>query len=505
MLTAWVVCLAGWGGLTLTPDVYEASARVFVDTESELVPVLRDRIIAPDVRSKLEFVREVLLSPSQLDAVASSVGLYAESNTSEARDVILQSLSADVQIESTAANRDRPDNIYTITFRHSDQGTATGVVSALLENFVSNTQQEEQRGTDSTERFVDEQVALYEGRLEDAEAALADFKKRNAERLPGSEGDYFDSLQGERNALEDASRALRILEQKRETLLEQLRGEAAIVPGAFSAEDEPAPNSIDGRIREYQSSLDKLLLDYTERHPDVIAVREALGRLLDQRARQLAAIGLSGEDLELTSLDDSPVYQSLRISLTDTEVEIGTLRAEIVERQAKMEELQSLIDEVPRVEAELARLNRDYDVIYEQYIAMVRSRETQQLTRKASDAGQIGFSVMNPPMALPDPVAPPRLALQVGILLAGLGAGVGICFVLAQVWPIFTNARNLQEFAELPVLGTVSHAWETRYRKEKTRAFARFFAVFTMLAIVFFALASIEVVGPGLRSIVGLA
>jgi hypothetical protein len=164
-----------------------------------------------------------------------------------------------------------------------------------------------------------------------------------------------------------------------------------------------------------------------------------------------------------------------------------------------------LIDEVPRVEAELARLNRDYDVIYEQYIAMVRSRETQQLTRKASDAGQIGFSVMNPPMALPDPVAPPRLALQVGILLAGLGAGVGICFVLAQVWPIFTNARNLQEFAELPVLGTVSHAWETRYRKEKTRAFARFFAVFTMLAIVFFALASIEVVGPGLRSIVGLA
>ena len=41
MLVAWLVCVVGWGYIQQMPDQYEASARVHVDTQSILQPLLR--------------------------------------------------------------------------------------------------------------------------------------------------------------------------------------------------------------------------------------------------------------------------------------------------------------------------------------------------------------------------------------------------------------------------------------------------------------------------------
>src|SRR5690606_22061985 len=117
--------------------------------------------------------------------------------------------------------------------------------------------------------------------------------------------------------------------------------------------------------------------------PDVIALRETLDRLKAQRDEQLAALGVSS-GRELSSLGANPVYQALQISLNEVEVEIAALKTDIETRQRTVENLQSLMNEVPEVEAQLAQLNRDYDVIYGQYTRLVQSRETQELTRQAA-------------------------------------------------------------------------------------------------------------------------
>ncbi len=502
MTAAWIGCLIGWAVVAWLPDVYAAHARVYVDTSSVLQPILANQIIAPDLDAQLAYVQEALLGRDTMDRVVTQAGLDARAETLDERQAVLEKLAASIQIISQGGTRGRPDNLYSISYEHSDRNVAVTVVTALLDNFMENTRGTSQDGGDTAEKFLDERVSEYEARLGQAEQALADFKRVNADRLPGAEGDYFARMQAERDALALAQRDLRIAQSRRDQLVAQLEGQDGVIPATLGDEQELPPGSLDARIRDLEIQLDAALLQYTEKHPDVIALRQSLNQLTAQREERLRALGVEGIDTGLNTLEADPVYQALRIARNEAEVEIATLRADIDERTAKVAELQGLIDEVPKVEAQLARLNRDYDVIYEQYREIVRSREAQQLTRKATDADQIDFRIIDPPLADPFPVAPNRLLLFVGVFFGAIGLGGALCYVLSQLWPVFGSVRNLREVAGLPVLGVVTHAWSERRRVERARAVLGYAANFAILVVVFLGIIAFEMFGTGLHSFV---
>jgi hypothetical protein len=152
------------------------------------------------------------------------------------------------------------------------------------------------------------------------------------------------------------------------------------------------------------------------------------------------------------------------------------------------------------VEAELARLNRDYNVFYEQYQSLVRSRETQDLSERAQVADEVEFRVIDPPLADFAPVAPNRVLLIAGVFMAALGAGGALCWLLAQLSPVFANARILREICGLPVIGTISYA-QSRRRGLALLGFTA--AVAGLTAVAGFAV-MLEIGGPGLRTVMGL-
>lgn len=500
MAVAWAACLLGWAWVVKQPDVYESNARVFVDTSSVLQPVLGSQIIRPDVEAQINYIREALLGRQQLERVAAAAGLDAGAVSAADREDVINGLRNTLQIRSSSEGNSA-NGIYSISYRHRDRDTSVSVVTQLLNAFVEDTLGENQRGSDTAERFLDERVREYETRLELAEEALASFKRTNAERLPGAEGGYFARMQAERDALTAANRELRLMQSRRDQLLEQLSGEAAVVAGANGALPEPAPNSIDARIRDYQARLDEILLQYTERHPDVIGLRETLARLTEQRQQQLAELGLDPQDQELAALDVNPVFQATRIALLEVEVDIAALESDIGERTLRVEELQGLIGEVPEVEAQLARLNRDYDVIYQQYLSLVRSRETQELSQKADDTDQVQFRIIDPPMAGFAPVAPMRLSQLALVLAVGLGLGVAVCVGLSQAFPVVSTPRTLREIVALPVFGVISQAWEMRNRQRRRHAIQLYTLAASALFAICGALIGIEVLGPGVHEL----
>ena len=67
---AWVFGLLGWLGLFFWQDMYQASARVFVDTRTALKPVLQGLAVEQDVNAQLNLVRQSLLGSPLLERVA---------------------------------------------------------------------------------------------------------------------------------------------------------------------------------------------------------------------------------------------------------------------------------------------------------------------------------------------------------------------------------------------------------------------------------------------------
>lgn len=509
VLAAWTITLVGVGVVAWLPNVYEASARVYVDGSSVLRPLLGDRIVAPDISTHLLYVRQALLSREYLERVANENGLDTLSGTPAQRESILERLRTDIVIDASPAGPDVGgrtglSSIFTIRFRDERSEVAVGIVRSLLTSLIEDTLGANRQGTDVAARFLDERIAEHEARLQQAEQALAQFQRANSGKLPGTEGNYFERIQRERETLEQTQRTLRLAQSRRERLRQQLTSEAPVLAEDPSLSREPRPNSIDARIRDQRADLDRLLLQYTDRHPEVIARREALERLEEQRAEQLLALGISNADMQLSALGANPVYQAVQIALNEVEVEIATLEADIRDRERRLAELQGLIDEVPGVEAELARLNRDYNVIYDQYQALIRSRETQQLSQQASVTDQVEFRVLNPPRAELEPVAPRRLLLLGAVLAAALASGGGLSYLLAQFRPVFTNARALQVASGYPVIGTVSRiALDSRATLRRRLALVSFSVAIAGLFAVVAGAALYEAVGPGVHSLLG--
>jgi len=501
LLFAWAICIGGWVWAGTQPNIYEATARVFVDSSSVLQPVLGNRIVAPDVTAQLAYIREALLGHEALVEVARQTGLDATATTPQQIDNLVAGLQQSIQIQlARGGPRNSPDGVYRISYRNADRRRSVAVVDAVLDTFVESTIGVNQQQGDTAERFLNDRVSEYEARLAQAETVRAQFIKDNAERLPGSQGGYFERLRGERTALEETRRQLAIAESYRDELEAQLSGEQPVVQDAGAAGTDPPPGSLDARIRDLEDRLGDLLLDFTEAHPDVIRTQERLAALRQQRTEELAVLGVAGQDLELSALAANPVFQRLQTEVSAANGEIARINADITLREKRIADLQGLVDEVPEVEAQLARLNRDYEVIYEQYLALVRSRETQDLSRLAMDTDQIDFRIIDPPLASPNPVAPNRLVLLAGVFLAAVGAAGGLCYLLAQLKPVFHSSTALRTQVGLPVLGVVSYAWPQQVSARRIRSLVLFGAAGSFLLVAFAALLAVETLGPGINS-----
>jgi polysaccharide chain length determinant protein (PEP-CTERM system associated) len=305
--------------------------------------------------------------------------------------------------------------------------------------------------------------------------------------MPGDRGDYFSRMQAESESLETARGQLRLAERKRAQLALQLSGENPSLPGSGGgglAMDTETANL----LRDSQARLQDLLLRFTDKHPEVMALREQIEQLEQRRAREeenfrrLASSGRAG------AASANPVYQRLQVDLNQAEVEVATLAGDVADRQRRIEQLRSLVNTAPEVEAELARLNRDYGITKSQYDSLVQRLETARLSERADETGVVKFDVIDPPVATLEPIAPNRILLLTAALIGGLLAGLGVAYLRHFGKPAVHSARQLQALAgkaNVVVLGLTSpSSWRATMaasRKRLAMAAGVLIATFTVV------------------------
>lgn len=473
LAVAWCVAVVLWAATFMVPDTYEATAKVFVDTRTTLNQATQGISLGEDIDSQIQRVRQALLGGPQLEKVAEETSLLAGALTPEAKQDVIDNLRRKIDITGNFSRDSAGAALFTISYQNHDRAKSLQVVDRLLNTFVEGSLGGKRNSSQQAQQFLQAQIADYEQRLSAAEQRLADFKKRNTGLLPSEQGDYFSKLQSESDALDKAKEDLAIAERKRDELARQLHGAQPFIAGTPSAAAAAAPGlatDTEARIEQTQKQLDELLLRFTDKHPDVIALRATLKEL---KARQQAEIAAAkrGDPIaaQRVGLAANPVYQSLQMQYDQTQLDIAAQQQDIADREKRIAQLHAAVNTAPEVEAQFAQLNRDYDVTRTQYQALLKRLDEARLGEQAEATGIVKFEVIDPPTAQFEPVKPNRPLLIGGAILAAIAAGGAAAYLLHMLRPVFVSTRQLAAVTGLTVLGAVGLAWHERFELRQRR------------------------------------
>ena len=480
LLVIWLVAVGGWVFVFLTPENYLATARVHVDTNTILRPLLRGLAIQPDVDQRIDLMSRTLLSRPNLEKLMrmADMDLYVKNDSD--KDKLLDTIASSI----TLAGDRRNASLYSVSFKHENRDTAKKVVQSLITIFVESALGDKRKDSLGAQEFLDKQIADYEQRLVDAEKRLADFKQRNVGVLPGETGGYYKRLETEKGQLDLAQLQLRELGTRRDELKRQIEGEEPVFLSS-QIENSPEIMALDGRITSLEGSLDSLLLKYTNRHPDVVQTNDMIAALKVQKKAEEARVKASMPD-QFSGLLDSPVYQQMRSMLAETEATEAELRTRVEEYQKRVNQLAAKVDNIPLIESELQQLDRDYDVISEQHSTLLSRRESALISENVGQqASDVKFRVIDPPFVPQKPNEPNKVLMNAAVLLLAIGGGLGSALLISLFHPVISNRATLSQVTGLPVLGTVMKIQTPADKRRRLRGNMVFFVLLGSLMVVY--------------------
>jgi len=469
--SAWLISIAGWAWVAQIPEEYLASARVYVDTNRVLKPLLRGLSVDPNTKQRIAILTRTMFSRPNLEKLMRMTDLDLEVNSPIEKEEMLAELRSNIRL---TAERNSP-SLYTISFQHPDRKTSKLMVQSLLSIFVEGTLGEKREDTENAQEFLEQQIAEYEKRLIAAETRLVEFRQKHLDDLTGDVETYYQRLQETKSRAKMAKLQLKEMENRREELERQLEdeeGDSESLLGDLMAEGEEGmpsavSTSVDPRIDALQAKLDSLLLKYTDKHPEVVQLHAMLKELQDKREAELRRMARSrGPSPEL---QENPVYQQVRAMLAETEARIAELRIRDQAYANQLKMLEAKLESIPRVQAELKQLNRDYSVLSNRHQQLIERRESVYISGEVEKQSEnVKFKVIDPPFVPLEPTEPNKLLLNAGVFLGSLVAGMGIAFLMALLKPVFVDPRSLARVTGLPVLGVISMI-ETAEAKRKRR------------------------------------
>ena len=483
---SWIVFVAGTLLVLSMPDQYETKSTFYVKDTSVMDPILHGLAVPADVAHHAYILSEAILSRSILEELVLETGLSERLENDGDVQGLVKYLQRAIQITSER------ENLYDIQFTDRDPQISFQVVDLLLNRFLHKVLTGKLTDAHTAEIFIEKQIAILEDRLDEAEKRLADFKKANIEEMPGTNQDYFQSLKFAQDELDAARINLRKAVEKRNELSRQIKGESPIVGiTGFGTPAQAYSSATASQIDEIRDQLNSDLLKYTESHPKIVASRETLAQLEKQLAEEMKVKSSAGVNTNVNrDTKSNPVYQSVLIGLKKAETEVATHQATVNEYRRKVASLRNSLDGVSEVEAELSKLNRDYDVTKTQYKELVKRLEMARLSQEAEKSDDsIKFQIIDPPIVPKQPIGPQRPLFITAVLLLSIAIGAGFALFLDQARPVFLTTHHLNRETSLPVYGAVT----LKLSEEKLRAERTTLAAFVLLVVLMFGFYSISV------------
>ncbi|MGH8315998.1 MAG: XrtA system polysaccharide chain length determinant, partial [Steroidobacterales bacterium] len=258
LAAAWIAAIVGVSVALRIPDRYEASARVYVDTQTLLRPLLEGVSIQPNLDQQVVLMSRTLISRPNVEKLVRMADLDLAAKSNAAREELIDSVMKGLHLSGNAST-----NIYIISYRDEKPEQARKVVQALLTIFVDSSLGDKRVDTRTAVRFVDEQIKQYGDTLNATQDRLKAFKLKYMGVAGQGNTDYFGRLSKLNEVIDSTRLELRAAEESRDSYKRELAGEAPVLqPEGPVAAITVATPELDARLAALKGQLDALLRKY---------------------------------------------------------------------------------------------------------------------------------------------------------------------------------------------------------------------------------------------------
>lgn len=474
------------------PLVYRSQTMIAVD----VAPIAED-YVRPIVRmspaERIDEIRVQVRSRSFLERIVQEFQLFGYGVLNDFNmEKAVDALGRGINVDRVSGG------VFSLSFVATDPQLARDITRRIAAALIQANQSARKNKTLETDQFIEAQLRQTERDLAAHEEKIKRFKSTHLGQLPEQSAANLNALNNLQSQLVVAENSIlsaqeqrrlldfRLQEQKRFEILS--RGLAASESQGTTEKPGETVSGVASQLEQRRALLAEIKAKYTSRHPDVIRLSQEVLDLEKQAAleRNRAASQMADRNTGLTPLgrESSTQPESTGLvgdlvpamnesAVAELKMEIERADRNLARREKEKDEIirqvkvvQGKLNLAPALEQEFLSLDREHEVLRQQYASLQSKKFNTQLAASVeTDTRNETYRVIDEANLSTRSVFPNR----VQIILIGLGAGflvgLGVAFGREYMDPTLRSEEEVTAALGLPVLIAVPELPKQRAQK----------------------------------------
>jgi polysaccharide biosynthesis transport protein len=444
-----LAAVVGAALVTWLPRTYRSTATVGV-----ALPTMSAELVASTPRvtpeERLRNIEQVLLSPELLERVAQEERLDQDRSTPQAISFVRRGIQVEARRDNAV-----PAGSYEqfhVSFTDGSPALAQRVANRLADLFVLASSRTREMRAQDTSDFIRSQLNDNQLRLDVLEGRLRSAKETFMGALPEQTNANVAMATGLQQQLETTANAVRG-EQDRLSIIERQIEGMKTGPGADVTVGGTVVAASPAAFRAVQLERELAVArgTYTDKHPEIVRLCDELATAKSAAA---AEANVPDED-RVASLRVDPAYRRLMMDAEQVRLRIRDLQRDQTQISGRIELYRRRVESAPRVEQQIATLQRQYDLERQQFVDLNNKlRNAEMAENLVRNRGGEEYAVLARGGFPSTPASPNTQRLMVVALLLGACLGAGLALGREYLDRSLHDARAFNDL-DLPVLGEI--------------------------------------------------
>jgi polysaccharide chain length determinant protein (PEP-CTERM system associated) len=414
--------------------------------------------IQANIRDIVNTLSQIVISRTNLEKLIRELDLYPEQRKVMPIEDVIEIFRNMIEIEPSNLG-----NVFSISFSGSQPEQVVRVTNALSAKFIEeNLKYRHERATD-TSLYTNQELQMAKKVMDAKENAMRDYKLQNYNEMPENRDANMSQLASLQMQYQSRQQSIQDLERTLVLIQDQLNNRRMLVQSSSGAVSDELSNS--QRLANLRTSLDSLLLKYTEKHPEIIRVR----KLIKKMEEEVASGGPASSGVSRAGNQSDNVLMQLEVQQKGIRLNIANLENEKEYLKKRIEQYEEWVKAAPQREAEWSSLTREYGQLKKHYDYLV-SQNLQAESMVNLEERQKGsqFKIEDPARYPGKPIKPNFLIVMGMSIMVGLGFGVGGALALDTFDSSLRDPETLEPLLGIPLLITIPFI-ETKAEQKKRR------------------------------------